>query len=473
MRCVSTYLETYRKSHSQILRLHFDLPQNYPLSVAATIQTSIERLPAPAQDLLRLFACLDSRSIPQSIISKAAERKFHHVAVETGLPSTSVDQYADALMTTICPNGEWETFEMEKLIKACRNFSLVKLTHQKGEKFYSMHVLVKTYLQSEIMKVEGYPFSRLATRLLASAITIDGKNEGLEYNRLLLPHVRLVHFEDVTEAGDHYGFGATLEEVGDMLPAVRHLHRCHEMWRASLGDEHGHTINAMIYLAISYSEAGKEQEALELRGEILEKRRKLFGDDDLNTVSAMANFAASYLELGRDKDALPLLQEVLEKRKKLLGNNQLRTVLAMANLAASYLNLGRDKDAVPLVLEVLKVLKRVHGDLGTMLAMANPAVPYSKLGRDEDALLLKLRMRERLKKSWMLLSDNHDYGISVTVDLSASRLNLGRDKDALPLKPVKRGGWSTMMMSIPCRQWPYSLDSVFQIEVRDRRRLGP
>jgi len=150
--CLDTYLATYHRSHSQVLRLEFDLPQNYPLSVAAIIQTSFECLPIPAQVLLRLFACLDSSSIPQSLIAKAAERKFCHVARATNPPSMSTVQYANALMITICPNGEWETFELEKLISACRKFSLVNLANQEGEKFYSMHVLVKMYLQADIVK---------------------------------------------------------------------------------------------------------------------------------------------------------------------------------------------------------------------------------------------------------------------------------------------------------------------------------
>jgi len=62
--CFNTYLKTYCKSHSQVIKLKLNLLQNYSWSVAVTMQKSFECLPAWEQDLLQLFACLDSRSIP-------------------------------------------------------------------------------------------------------------------------------------------------------------------------------------------------------------------------------------------------------------------------------------------------------------------------------------------------------------------------------------------------------------------------
>jgi tetratricopeptide (TPR) repeat protein len=76
------------------------------------------------------------------------------------------------------------------------------------------------------------------------------------------------------------------------------------------GPEHPDTLKAINNLAISYAAAGRNDEALKLREEVLPLRRKVLGPENPDTVQAMANLAMSYDAGGRKEEAKALRAEV-------------------------------------------------------------------------------------------------------------------------------------------------------------------
>jgi hypothetical protein len=50
--CLDSYLETYRDSRAQLLERNFDMPHDYPHSVATTIEMSLKKLSIRVQELL-------------------------------------------------------------------------------------------------------------------------------------------------------------------------------------------------------------------------------------------------------------------------------------------------------------------------------------------------------------------------------------------------------------------------------------
>ena len=60
------------------------------------------------------------------------------------------------------------------------------------------------------------------------------------------------------------------------------------------GPEHPDTLSAMNNLAISYAEAGRRDEALKLREQVLALSRKVNGPEHPATLKAMNNLAISY-----------------------------------------------------------------------------------------------------------------------------------------------------------------------------------
>ncbi|PVF99247.1 hypothetical protein CPB86DRAFT_299159, partial [Serendipita vermifera] len=290
--CLGTYLDTYRNSRSELLGRKFDMAHDYPYSVATTVKISFEKLSPRVQELLGVLSHLDARSIPCSIIETAARRHFEHIAKNSGLPvDPKTIQCASTLRNILVPEGDWSSLYFDDLIEECEKYSLVQLSIQDGERFYSMHILVQVFLQATCGMVCGLPPRRLVARLLGSAVTIGARWEYLAINQSLSSHLRLVNLDDVTEAGDHYGFGNLLKEVGDGQLAVSHMECCLEIWRELFGEESKFVLDAMEILAQSYSTAGKEKNALGIRESVMEKRREVWGEDHLETLHAINNLA--------------------------------------------------------------------------------------------------------------------------------------------------------------------------------------
>ena len=69
-------------------------------------------------------------------------------------------------------------------------------------------------------------------------------------------------------------------------------------------------------LANCYEEAGRWEEALKLREQVLGLRRKISGPEDLDTLKAMHGLANSYQEAGRPEEALQLREQALSLLRK-------------------------------------------------------------------------------------------------------------------------------------------------------------
>ncbi|KAG8793400.1 hypothetical protein FRC16_010962, partial [Serendipita sp. 398] len=222
-KCLDTFLATYQESRNQFLQSTPDLPQDYPHSVDRTIEMSFGCLSVRVQEMMTLFAHMDARSIARCVVERAAGPGFLHIPQYSELPPQP-DTIAQAkiLHDVFCPSGEWKSFEFDGMIGECLKYSLLQLSTTDGEKFYSMHPLVQTYLQSKSSTVCDHSARQLVIRLLASATTVGRRYEFFGFNQFLTPHVRLIRLEEVVEAGDHFGFGDILSEEGDRL-GITHL----------------------------------------------------------------------------------------------------------------------------------------------------------------------------------------------------------------------------------------------------------
>ncbi|KAG8845552.1 hypothetical protein FRB91_001665 [Serendipita sp. 411] len=442
--CLDAFLATYRASRNQFLQSMPDLPQDYPYSVERTIEMSFRCLSVRVQEMLMVFTYMDARSIARCIVERAAEREFLHIPQGSEVPpQPDTILQAKVLQDIFCSGGEWNAFELDGMIGECLKYSLLQMSTTGGERFYSMHPLVQTYLQSISSTVRNCSTRRLIVRLLASATTTSNRYEFFGFNRLLSPHVRLIRLGDVVEAGDHYGFGDILSEEGNGL-AIPHLEQCVKQWKFSIGSNTNTTLASMVMLSNSYYSLGKVQEALQLEEEVFQKWKQVLGPDHLDTLMAMNNLAASYASLGRAQEALPLQEEVLQKRKQLLGPDHLSTMMVMSNLAASYYSLGRVEEALPLQEEVLQKRKQALGPdhLDTLAAMGNLAVSYASLGRVEEALLLREEVFQTLKQ---LLRPDHLDTLIAMGNLAVSYKSLGRAHEALSLEKEVLEKWKKLL----------------------------
>lgn len=84
----------------------------------------------------------------------------------------------------------------------------------------------------------------------------------------------------------------------------------------TLGSEHLDTLNAMTSLAISYSNLGRRQEAMELEEKTLEAKQRTLGSEYQDTLKMMTNLANSYPDLGRRQEAMELEEKTLETNRE-------------------------------------------------------------------------------------------------------------------------------------------------------------
>lgn len=470
--CLYSYLKTFRTSRAELLKRKFELAHDYTHSVAATIGMSFDKLSSKAVDLIGILSHFGTSSVPLSIIERAATAQFRHVAIDTKQPlHDETVKYAKTLMNIVCPEGAWSSFVFDNMIEECEKYSPLRLFTLDGEKFYSIHVLVQNFVQSACIIVHGEPPIRLVTRLLGSAITYGAPYEHIAFNRLMAPHLQLINLDDVREAGDHFGFGYVLEEMGGARLASCHLKQCMDIWQSSgsgftliameylshsyittgkeqegfqlklkkakmlsefLGKEDPTALNTMHYLALSYSYLGKHQDAALLQGQLLERCKVDLGEEHSDTVSTMQNLANSYSELGRHEEALYLNKDVLEKWRNVYGEEHPFTLAAMSNLATSYAILKRHEEALPLQERVLEKWRQVLGEehFKTLKAMDHLATTYTSLGRDEEGCPLREAV---LQKRIRLFGEENADTLRIMSDLALSYQRRGRDNDAVLL----------------------------------------
>jgi tetratricopeptide (TPR) repeat protein len=395
--CLSTYLDMYHKSQAKFLASRQVLPEDYRQSVATTIQMSLEHLSQSARGVMILFSRLDVTSIAHSVVQRAAERQFRRAAVleaevEEMEPHLSIIEHAKALMDIFCPSGEWLESEFNDLILQCLRHSLLQVTTKEEAKFYSMHVLVQSYLQSSANDLSSYQPDHLAIRFLSAALTIDFHQRYWSFDRLLIPHMKLVQIVNVEDGIDQYYFGTTFLDQGNILLSVQYLERSLELCKTLFDEEHLNTAVVMADLSASYSMIGRHEEALKLSERGLELRMKRYGEEHPFTINIMGDLAVSLSDVGRRQEALELTERVLELKTKLLGAKDPSTVLTMANLAVSYNNEGRHREALNLAEQVLEMRMQIYGDEHpwTLLAMRILSGVMYMLGMQERALKLLL-----------------------------------------------------------------------------------
>lgn len=443
-KCLSTYLDTYRQNRAELFdSRNTHLHQDYPHSVATTIQLSLHQLPIPVQNILRLFSELDTTSIAHEIIEKPAIRQFRWVSwTDDGELMPKTEGHANVLMQLFSPNGEWSPATFDKLISQCTQYSLLRTTIEGDNKFYSMHILVQSYLRGRQVPIEGwsqrhlgfqpyYPRD-LVIRLLGSAITPAPNYEHLAFNRLISSHLRLVQMEDVDEPGDHLAFGEVFYELGNMRLSIMYREECIRLWRNTLREEHENTLAAKSHLAVSYKGAGNQTQALKLQEELFEITKKTLAPDDPMLLLTMGNLAAQYSLVGRNQDTMRLLEQVLETQKNILGQEDDYTLMTMENLSISYNALHKSRKALKLQRNVLEIKTKKFGSnhgitLRTMSRLSNT---YSALGRHREALELRERVVEMQKCE---LGIEHLATLQTMAHLGSSYAKFGRHQEALEL----------------------------------------
>ncbi|MFN7732930.1 MAG: protein kinase domain-containing protein [Pirellula sp.] len=157
--------------------------------------------------------------------------------------------------------------------------------------------------------------------------------------------------------------------------------------RKDLGPENLETIRALAWLAESYSDLGRADDALKVGEEVLALRHKAYPPGHFETLLAMRDLAGSYFKFGRKAEALALREELVTLSATFRGLEKGDTLAAMTQLAASYLDAGRTEEGLGLVKQVLETRVRIYGPKhsDTRYTVWQLANAYRQAGRPDDA----------------------------------------------------------------------------------------
>jgi eukaryotic-like serine/threonine-protein kinase len=196
--------------------------------------------------------------------------------------------------------------------------------------------------------------------------------------------------QPLIEARLRMTIGRSFWFLGDANTAIEQFQSARTLLSKQLGTDHPDTLMTMNYLADSYFNAGRTQEATKLNEETLQLRKAKLGADHPDTLRTMINLATSYDAAGRTREALKLREETLQLTKAKLGSDHPDTLQSMNNLADMYYALGRYAGALKLREQTLALRKAKLGldHRDTLQSMNNMAVSYAALGRYADALKL-------------------------------------------------------------------------------------
>ncbi|PVF94879.1 TPR-like protein [Serendipita vermifera] len=480
-RCLATYPEIYQDSRAQILSQRSnELPHDYSLSVATTLDMSFTKLPERSKDVLLIFSFFHNTSISHNIITTAAQNKFFYAS---GNASRADDDKLDDIKQEsanfcgiFCPRGHWSEYEFNEIIQPCLQYSLLQvITSQDQHKFYSMHILVQTWLRL-VPQSDGRPsFKDLARRMLLSNVQRGSSYDHFTIHYPLLPHLKPFAGGSLGVAGDDILLHQVLNDSRDFRLSNIHLTsylskadqkltehepekleaRCDLIWVylqlgryheavevgedtvaacvAALGKEEHLTLRSMSHLAYTYHLMGKYEHALKENLELLSTRQRVLGPEHQDTLASRNNLALTYSQMGNHNESQKLNQLNLELKRKILGLEHPDTLISMSNLALDYQNSGHYQVSKALNEETLalrrKVLGTDHPD--TLTSMSNLAIDLHHSGQYNEALELDkqvLKLREKI------LGPEHPDTLVSIASVAVDYFELGEYDRALELE---------------------------------------
>ncbi|MFD9491845.1 FxSxx-COOH system tetratricopeptide repeat protein, partial [Streptomyces sp. NPDC060005] len=390
--------------------LSVGLPPSYPLTLAAAIKVSTDRLEREdeiAAQLALMCAQLDSSP----------------VSLKWFLPSVLTER------TAVKGHG---FLALSRAAGLLGRLGLVRIT-QDGP---HMHPLVQAVLRDQMSSARRVLVRRQIERLLVDADPKEPENSTTwPIWARLLPHILAA---DPATSPDPDLRRVACDAVWYLLSRGNALSArdisAHQMlqWRASLGLEDEHTARATHNLARAWRDLGQYEEARRLHATLLERNREVLGEDHPITLGSASSLAIDLRRLGRLTAAKELDEHTLEHRRRIYGDDHPVTMASVTNLAADLRELGEVETARQLDEETLAKRRRTHGyDHPATLGSANNlAVDLAELGETGASRALN---EDTLARRQRTLGPDHPATLDSAHNLAVDLRELGEVETARQL----------------------------------------
>jgi hypothetical protein len=408
------YLEVLGTHTAQLLD-HGSV-HDYPASLAATVTIATERLDAghpEATAVLRLAAFLGPEPVPTSwlVAARASLTTVPGDPDDFRWPQNALNPLARYGLAVVGPDA----FQVHRLTQA------VVRNKTGGADASALQDDVAALLAAvdpgDVELPESWPrWGALTPHLTA---TLSAMNDRAELRPTLLKAARYLVRSAQPQAAR--SLAATL----------------HEMWAASLGEDHPDTLRAAHMVTWALDGLGAHAEVLPLVEDLLERRRRVLGEDHPDTLSSGHDLAVTLGNLRKFDDAYTQHEEVLERRRRTLGEDDPDTLFAAYALGIALNDLGRNEEGHTALTDVLARQRRVLGDNHPHSLRSGHAlgVVLGSLGRREEAYAALMDVHARQRR---VLGDNHPHVLRTAHSLGNTLAHLGRFSEAEQLLTATR-----------------------------------
>ncbi|HEX6346857.1 FxSxx-COOH system tetratricopeptide repeat protein [Umezawaea sp.] len=448
------YVQLFEDKRAELLSLD-PQPSDYPLTVAAAWDVSLDRLreqhPAALQ-LLRVCSFFAPEPIARKLLAGVRNLPFPQ-------------ELADALRDPVL---------LGRAIRAINRYSLATIDHRNDT--LQLHRLVQTVLRSQMNPEELRQMRHVAHLLLANGD--PNQPEDVSHwprYQELLPHVRatrLIECDDpwgrklainianflfswgdperarvlasemvekwkVQLPPDHLDtliasrwHGRALRAVGRYAESGRIAENTLDRLRATLGDDHEETLLTAHGVASDLRARGEFQTARLLNEDTYLRARAAFGEDDPETLRAANNYALSMRLTGDLQAARELDDDTWRKRAIALGEDHRFTLLTLDNLSVDLRECGDYNGACRFQENTVRRFRDIIGSHNslTLSAIKNLSVASRKAGDHEGGRALSEESYRGLLDRYgarhpdaMSAGMNHSVSLRQTKDLKGAR----------------------------------------------------
>ncbi len=323
-------------------------PESHPLSLAAAIRVSTDRLAEAdpvALALVRIGAFLAPEPIPADVLIRP-------IAATGCSRPPELDALTAAVASPVAAHRSLGWVGSYGLARLDRGLQLHRLTQavlrdQLGTdsaaayRCYAQALLVAADPGDERAPACGPSWSRILPHLLAADPATS-----------LSPGLR----DLACRAAWYLGYR------GDFHPACDLAAHLHQQWGEQLGPDDRHTLRAAHTLVLILTIVGPYRRARQLAVDTLARGRRVLGADDPDTLHAADYLAVCLHVMGAFEQARQLNVDTLARQRRVLGDDHIAVQLTAHHLARDLHELGEVEAARQLHEDCLAHARRVLGD---------------------------------------------------------------------------------------------------------------
>ncbi len=450
---IEDYLQLWDTTEEAIVDLlseDFEAETRYPElrnPVAATWLISFEQIRKQnprAADMLAFLACLDFKSIPQSLLPDylfgtdgVNNQMTKAIGILTGYTFLQRQQVHE--VNTV--------YDMHRLVHlATRNWlrsegSLTRWSIEAAEHMVKVFPKPVNLLNKDrwalymphaerICAASGLDNTEVSIELLSKigrCYYVWGKyTKGVDALRTVVSWRSDVPDRDAVQDVEFFRYcrhlAQALEGAGEFAEAETYAQRAVDGLMEISGKNDSHTLRAMSTLGMIFWRRGQLDKAETLQSDLLELRRSMRGEESSSTLRTMNDLAVVYSEKGLPGKAEELQLAILDIRKRISGDQHPETLTGMHNLATTYQDQHRYSEAEALLVPVVEAWKKLLGEEHptTLNSMNCLAMAYRQRDHLTAAEELHAAVLEKYKR---LLGSDHPDTLS-----SMSQLALTWDK---------------------------------------------